>query len=55
MLCWSLACSLKPSLSPFNLHSVLSYDQKAGAGGAPSKGHSLLLPLGSGQAWSHGE
>lgn len=47
--------SLKPSLSPFNLHSVLSCDQKAGAGRAPSKGRSLLLLPTAAHAWSHAE
>lgn len=50
----SLSRSLKPALSPFNLHSVLSCDQKAGAGGVPSKGQSLPRPLRAGHAWSHG-
>lgn len=50
----SLARLLKPALSPFNLHSVLSCDQKAGAGGVPSKGQSLLHPPRAGHAWSHG-
>lgn len=49
-----LTRSLKPALSPFNLHSVLSCDQKAGAGGMPSKGQSLLRPLRTGHARSHG-
>lgn len=37
MLGWSLACSLEFSLSPFNLHSVLSCDQKAGQEQRPPK------------------
>lgn len=46
MLGWSLACSLEFSLSPFNLHSVLSCDQKAGQEQRPPKGTLSTLPTG---------